>query len=183
MRIIPGGRRGGPKPGKTAPGTFSRRNIIAAERLASEKVEVLVTNLPPGEDDPDDPREGASTKGVLRIYFGQWHIEGLFGELKSGMGADQVFLESPSREAVMLFLMSVAAMVRFVVKLRLRRECGKGLGIPKGITAHRMYTLVQNVDVDFERGSGRIRLTGSPEDREMAMRFIGALGVEPTTLI
>lgn len=68
-------------------------DVDYAERLASEKVEVLVTNLPDGEDDPDDPRKGASTKGVLRIYFGQWHIEGLFGELKSGMGADKVFLE------------------------------------------------------------------------------------------
>ena len=154
-----------------------------AERLASEKVEVLVTNLPEGEDNPEDPRQGASTKGVLRIYFGQWHIEGLFGEFKSGMGADQVFLESPSREAVMLFLMSTAALVRSVIRLRLDREYGKGLGIPKRITAHRMYTLLQNVDVDFDRGSGRLRLTGSPEDRETAMRFMRALEVDPLTLI
>ena len=154
-----------------------------AERLASEKVEVLVTNIPDGEDNPDDPREGASTKGILRIYFGQWHIEGLFGELKSGMGADKVFLESPSREAAMLFLMSVAALVRYVIRHRLGREYGRGLGIPKRITAHRMYTLLQNVDVDFDRGSGRLRLAGSPEDREAAMRYIQALAVDPSTLI
>ncbi len=99
------------------------------------------------------------------------------------MGADQVFLESPSREAVMLFLMSTAALVRSVIRLRLDREYGRGLGIPKRITAHRMYTLLQNVDVDFDRGSGRLRLTGSPEDRETAMRFMRALEVDPLTLI
>ncbi|MBO4568882.1 MAG: hypothetical protein J5674_02755, partial [Candidatus Methanomethylophilaceae archaeon] len=77
----------------------------------------------------------------------------------------------------MLFLMSVAALVRYVIRYRLGKEYGRGLGIPKGITAHRMYTLFQNVDVDFDRESGRLRLAGSPEDREAAMRFIRALAV------
>lgn len=154
-----------------------------AERLAERQVEVIVTNLPGGEDSTPDAREGASASRVLCIYFGQWHVEGMFGELKSGMGADDVFLEKPSREAVMLFLMSSAALVRFTVKMLLRNEYGKGFGIPKNITAQRLYLLMQNVHVDYDRPTGRLRLTGSPGDRAEAMSYIRALGIDPVHLL
>jgi transposase len=153
-----------------------------ARAVADGDVQVLVTNLPAG-DVAEDPRKGASPRTVVSVYFGQWHVEGMFAEMKSGIGADRVYLETPSRECVMLFLISLAAMVRFCIKHTLRQEYGKGYGIPKGITAQRMYLTLQNVTVDYDRPTGRIRLTGNPDDRHEAMGYIRALGIDPVELI
>ena len=73
--------------------------------------------------------------------------------------------------------------VRNVVKMRLRSEYGKGFGIPRNMTAERMFMLVMNVFVRYDRAGGRLYLEGAPKDRERAMSFIDALGIDPATLL
>ena len=46
-----------------------------------------------------------------------------------------------------------------------------------------MNTLLQNVDVDFDRGSRGLRLADSLKGRKAAMSFIQTLEVDPSTLI
>ena len=115
--------------------------------------------------------------------MGQWRVEGLFSEMKSGLGADEVFFQNPDREAVMLFLLTVGILVRRVMMLRLRSEYGRGFGIPQNITSARFLALVQNVDVSLDPSGTTLRLEGSDEDRATALRLIDALGIDPTGLL
>lgn len=154
-----------------------------AYRLAEKKVEVIVTNIPRSEAPSGDIREGGTARDVLSVYTGQWHVEGLFSEMKSGLGADEVFFQNPGREAVMLFLLAVGVLVRRVIMIRLRRQYGKGFGIPKSITSARFFLLMQNVDVTLDPNGSSLRLEGSDEDRAAALSFIDALDVDPTSLL
>lgn len=154
-----------------------------AYRLAEKKVEVIVTNIPRSEASSEDIREGGTARDVLSVYTGQWHVEGLFSEMKSGLGADEVFFQNPGREAAMLFLLAVGVLVRRVIMMRLRREYGKGFGIPRNITSARFFLLMQNVDVTLDPNGSSLRLEGSDEDRAIALSFIDALGIDPTSLL
>ena len=158
-------------------------NEKKAEDAASKDVGVLITSLPHSDETNDDPTFGATAYDVMRIYFGQWKIENLFGTMKSGMGADDVFFQNPQRESVMLFIIAVAALIRNIVKMRLRSEQGKAFGIPANMTAERMFLLVQNVFVEYDRAGRRIRLKGSPKDRAMALAFLDLLGIDPNKLL
>lgn len=154
-----------------------------AYRLAEQDVEVIVTNIPRTEAPAKDIREGGTARDVLAVYTGQWRVEGLFSEMKSGLGADEVFFQNPDREAVMLFLLTVGAMVRRVLMIRLRREYGKGFGIPENITSAGFFAMVQNVDVTLGPDGRSLRLEGSDDDRATALSLIDALGIDPTGLL
>jgi len=164
--------------------TFKRTfNEKRAYEIAAKDVEVLITSLPRSDITNEDPSEGATVRDVMRIYFGQWKIEGLFATMKSGIGADEVFFQNPEREAVMMFIIALAALIRNVIKMRLRSEHGKGIGIPPNITAERMFLLVQNVLVKYDREGNRIYMGGSPGDKKRALAFMDALRIDPTTLL
>lgn len=154
-----------------------------AQRIADRIVDVIVTNIPRREQTCDDLSQGATARDILAAYCGQWRVEGLFSEMKSGLGADNVFFQKPSHEAAMLFLLTVGAMVRRVIMTKLRNEYGKGFDIPENITASRFFTLVQNVDVILDPDVRRISLLGSDEDRAQALSFIDALGINPVKLL
>ena len=79
-------------------------------------IRVLVTTLPRAEpEDGDetrdskdrDPFEGATMRDVMRIYHGQWRVESIFGEYKSNIGADTVFLQTNRRVEVLLFMVAI----------------------------------------------------------------------------
>lgn len=154
-----------------------------AYRLAEKDIEVIVTNIPRTEGTTGDIRKGGSVKDILAVYMGQWRVEGLFSEMKSGLGADEVFFQNPDREAVMLFLLAVGALVRRVIMIRLRQEYGKGFGIPRNMTSARFFLMVQNVDVTLGPDGSSLRLEGSDDDRAMALSFIDSLGIDPTGLL
>jgi transposase len=158
-------------------------NQKAAEKIAAEDVGVIITSLLRPDAANEDPAASATAYDVMRIYFGQWKIENLFGTMKSGMGADNVFFQNPQREAVMIFIIALAALVRSVVKMRLRSERGKEFGVPRNITTERMLLLTQNVRVKYDRTNGRIYLDGSPKDRERALSFADALDIDPVALL
>ena len=158
-------------------------NEQRALRFLKDDMKVLVTSLPRSDVGSDDPTEGAATRDVMALYFGQWKIENLFGTMKSGMGADDVFFQNPDREAAMVFIMGVAALIRAVVKRTLRSEYGRGFGIPGKITAERMFLLVQNTVVKYDRGEDRLYLDGSSDDIDTALSFIDALGIDPAKLL
>jgi len=157
-------------------------NEARAKDLAASNAEVLITSLPRASVTSDDPTQGITSRDVMRIYMGQWKIENLFGTMKSGMGADDVYFQNPQREAVMIFIIALAALVRSVMKIRLR-SCHKEFAIPGNITAERMFLLIQNVSVRYRRAEGRLYLDGTPNDRQRTLSFIDAIGVDTSTLL
>jgi hypothetical protein len=98
------------------------------------------------------------------------------------MGADEVYFQNPDREAAMLFIIGLAALVRSIIKMRLR-SAGEAAGMPPRITSERMFLLVQNVIVRYDREGRRIYLDGTHADRNAAMCFIRALGIDPARLL
>lgn len=154
-----------------------------ARVIAGRKVEVVITNIAPSGFPKGDPTAGATAREVLEIYFGQWRVEGLFSEMKSGLGADTVFFQNPDRESAMLFLLAVAALVRAAIKLLLRRQCGRGHGIPKDITSRRVFLLLRNVDLTLDRASDRMYFEGSETDRAFALSVVDALELDPASLL
>ncbi|MBR2254347.1 MAG: DUF4277 domain-containing protein, partial [Candidatus Methanomethylophilaceae archaeon] len=99
---------------------------ILADR---ESLEVIVTNLPrPPDgcdgDHPDGPRYGCTPESVLRLYLGQYRQEHTFKLMKGHVGLNQVFFKTPERENVILFLISVATLLRNLVNHLFKRDRG-----------------------------------------------------------
>lgn len=83
-----------------------------AKHLSSDRsVRVLVTNIPRADGDASNIRFGATADTVLLTYLGQYRIEHAFRLMKSGMGMKRVYIQRPSRENAMMFVISVATML------------------------------------------------------------------------
>lgn len=94
-----------------------------------------------------------------------------------------MFFESPKREAVMLFSIATAVLVRRMMQLLVRREYGKGFGIPKNITACRIFSMVRNTSVRLDRDGGRVYLDGPAAEKRQLKAFLSILGIDPSDLI
>jgi hypothetical protein len=152
--------------------------------MAEERdIRVIVTSLPRSDVTFEDVVDGTAGEDVMRIYLQQWKIENVFGEMKSKLGADQVFFESPKREAVMLFSIAIAVLVRRMMQLLTRKEYGKGFGIPRNITAYRMFGMIRNTSVRLNRIEERIYLDGPVAEKQQLKVFLRILGMDPSDLI
>lgn len=83
----------------------------AAER---ERTVVLVTNLDhpvtEGEETPPVYRP-TSSWDVVKLYNSEYRVEKSFRFLKSGVGMNSVYLQTPSRENAMMFVLSIAVLI------------------------------------------------------------------------
>ena len=164
-----------------------------AETMAEDhNIRVLVTTLPrakpeDGDETSDskdrDPFEGATMRDVMRIYLGQWRIESIFGEYKSNIGADTIFLQTNRRVEVLLFMVAIAAMVRGIIKLMLRANRARGSAVPSGVTAKRFFFLTSNMFIEIDRSDGMIVLDGSDDDCTMLEEACAALNLDPSKLL
>lgn len=128
-------RRGRPATGEVR--TTVRKWKVVCEPVVDEEwtdvlnerdaYEVLVTNLPrPGDGAAEggDVRKGASPETVLSLYLGQYRQEHSFRLLKGHVGLCDVYFKTPSREASMVLVLGIAAMVRNVVNHRFKERRG-----------------------------------------------------------
>ena len=193
--------RGRPRKDEPPPKEIDRYRIEAtweldedlAEIMAEDhSIRVLVTTLPRAEpEDGDetrdpkdgDPFEGATMRDVMRIYLGQWRVESIFGEYKSNIGADTVFLQTNRRVEVLLFMVAIAAMIRSVIKLLLGRNRTRGSPVPNGVTAKRFFFLTSNMFIEIDRSDGMIVLDGSDDDCIMLEEACAALYLDPSKLL
>ena len=65
---------------------------------------VLVTDIPCTESDRRCYRDGMTADGIIRLYREEYRVEHCIRFTKSGVGIDQVFLQTPSRERAMMFV-------------------------------------------------------------------------------
>ena len=184
--------RGRPRLGKIPPKDIEQWrlsytvsfNEMRARKMAEERdIRVIVTSPPRSDVTFEDVVDGTAGEDVMRIYLQQWKIENIFGEMKSKLDADQVFFESPKREAVMLFSIAIAVLVRRIMQSLTRKEYGKGFGIPKNITAYRMFGMIRNTSVRLNRIEERIYLDGPAAEKQQLKVFLRILGMNPSDLI
>ena len=193
MMVMPKrSRKGRPMKGEPSPEPVEEWRVRAAksfdESLAIEMarlrdIRVIVTSLPSSAETCEIVSDGCTAADVLRIYLNQWKVESIFGEMKSKLGADEVFFESPKREESMVFLISLAVLIRRVMQLLLRAQYGKGYGVRKDVTANSVFCSLQNTQVRMDRKKGRLYLDG-PQEEERAMRaYLNILDIDPVELI
>jgi hypothetical protein len=180
-RMVPGAERGGPRRCKAVLKHWFDRGL-AEKHAGSKERGVIVTSLPRPRGGGDVP-DSASAEDVLRAYFGQHNVERAFSETKSGIGADEVFFQSPVHENAMLFVITVAVLIRGMIRLMLRRGSDTHMGIPGDITAMRAFKNLRNVEINLNRETGRVRLDG-PEDRRTLFRtYLDVFGLEVGDLL
>jgi hypothetical protein len=122
-------------------------------------------------------------RDVMRIHLGQWRVESIFGEYKSNICADTVFLQTNRRVEVLLFIVAMAAMVRAIIKLLLRENRTRGSPVPNGVTAKRFFFLTSNMFIEVDRSDDMIVLDGSDDDCIMLEEACAALDLDPSKLL
>lgn len=96
-------------------------NETLAEELANEHdISVIVTGLPFADEDAENLRSWATTDTVLRLYLDQCKVEHTYRLMKSGMGVDTVYVQTPSR--AMLLVVAIAILVLSIMDTMLRRN-------------------------------------------------------------
>ena len=84
----------------------------------SKEMIVLLSNLPMHADDSGN---GMSDADLVKLYANEWKVEGLFKTLKTPMMVRRIFLKTPGRAEALVEVVLIAALVRAVMQLLIRR--------------------------------------------------------------
>lgn len=151
-----------------------------AKRMAEDEATlVLVTNLPCSERDSGNARDGVTADGVRRLYDEEYVVEHSFRFMKSGLGIDTVFLQTPERENAMMFVMSVAALVSNIADAVFLRE-GTTLD-GRQLTMHGLAYELQGTIVKLTDGKISV-MQPADMDREL-FSYTDVLGINPQLLL
>jgi transposase len=156
---------------------ISDRNV----RLQAEKQEtvVLVTNL--DRPDSNTGKKSATNEEVLAYYNQEYKVEQSFRLMKSGMGMNSIFLQTPSRENAMMFVISIALLVSNIADAMFRRAHTLLKG--KQLTMYRFAFEVQNTIVIYSRSENSLRLQGPPQVTDIYFDFTDTLQINPQYLL
>ena len=142
---------------------------------------VLVTNLPRSKRDQRNPRLGLTARGVLALYANEYKVEHTFRLLKSGMGMDSVFLQNPSRENTMMFVLSIAGLMMSTADAVLRRA-----GDPDhtdDLTMYKLARRLQGTTVEMSRDRDRLSVRYAKECKFDLFEYTDMLGINPQFLL
>lgn len=148
---------------------------LARELMDDRRVRVLITNLRRGQEDMENPRDGITADGVLRLYLGQYRIEHTFRTSKSVFDIDCVYLHNPSRVNAFGFVVSLSTMIAGVISTIMR-----GTDIP--VTAESMIRRLSTLIVRHDRAAGTDSLYGNDMECDMFEACVQAMGLDDTRL-
>lgn len=159
---------------------ISEEGILREARM-SETV-VLVTNLPePPGDGTARPGPAASDAGVMDYYNQEYKVEQSFRLMKSGMGMNSIFLQTPSRENAMMFAVSIAVLISNIADAMFRRKTVLLKG--RQLTMYRLAYEVQTTIVIYSRSENSLSLMGPDEVTKMFFDYTDALRINPRHLL
>ena len=148
----------------------------AAERHSTG---VLVTNIPRTAEKADDLRKGATRDEVVDLYLGQYLAEKGFRLMKSGMGVGHVYIHTHSRQDVMSFIVSLAAMLQNLIDAVLKRE----IASERPLTMKRLTDRFCRCYLKYDRGANRASFAGTAELKDEFFKVVEALGLEKRLLL
>lgn len=166
-------RRGRPKKGEEP----ERRTewIISAtltvdpsklERMSEERgMSVLITNLPRTEKDEGNVRDGATAEKVLGLYLDEYKVEHTYRLMKSGMGVDRVFFQTPSRENAMMFVVGIATLIENVLDEVARRNDDR-------TTFRTVGEQLMGTIVAYDRSEDSMHMEGPPDRVDQTVRIM-----------
>lgn len=98
-------------------------DVDAAETDARRaSATVLITDIPCTETDRKVYRTGMTADGIMHLYREEHKVEHCIRFTKSGCRIDQVFLQTPSRENAMIFMVSELTVLTSTADAVFRRE-------------------------------------------------------------
>ena len=161
-----------------------RANVEFDEELAKRMAEdegtfVLVTNLPRSDKDADNARDGVTAEGVRRLYDEEYVVEHSFRFMKSGLGIDSVYLQTPERENAMMFVLSVATLVCNISDELFRRRGMELDGRP--LTMHALAYELQGSIVTLSEGTLSVMQPDSVSHD--LFHYPDVLGINPQLLL
>lgn len=157
----------------------SARIVADADAIARwatrESAFVLATDLPRSDEDSDRYRDGMTADGVIMIYREEYVVEHAFRFMKSGLGIDTVFPQTPSRERAMMFVLAIAALITSMADAMLRT---KNIRID-GRTAT-MYSLAVELlttTIELDRADSRLSVRGPATVSDRFFDYTDALEI------
>lgn len=108
-------------------------------------------------------------------------MEQSFRLMKSGIGVDSIFLQTPSRENAMMFVVSIVVLISNIADAMFRRDgtCLNG----RRLTMYRLAFELQNTIVVYSREEGALDLQGPREITDVFFDITDTLGINPQYLL
>jgi len=150
---------------------------LAADLTKKRDISVIITDLPFANEDAKDPRDGATTDTVLRLYLDQYKVEHTYRLMKSGMGVDTVYVQTPSRANALLFVIGIATLVSSIMDAMLRRKGGTYR------TVKRACVDIQDVTLEYRRDEDAISFSGCEGSAEKVFGYLDGIGLDPSLLL
>ena len=142
---------------------------------------VLITDIPCTESDQAVYRTGMTADGIVQLYREEHKVEHCIRFTKSGCRIDQVFLQTPSRENAMMFMVSELAVLTTTADAVFRRE-GMTLNGSRMTMNALMHELVGST-IRLDRGEMRMFIE-HPLGKEIDLFAItDALKINPRLLL
>ena len=154
--------------------TFDERACRAeAERRS---LMVLVTNLPRSDVDRENLREGATAEAVASLYAGEYRVEHTFRLMKSGIGIDRVYLQTPSRERAMMFVVGLISLISQLMDALLKRAS-------MDTTARSLSLRLHSTSVRCNRERSRMWIDGNQDSMDLVIACLETFGIEPERML
>ena len=146
-----------------------------AERMAGdEDIRVIITNLPRVSDRTVGIRTGADADTVLRLYLDEYKVESNYALMKSGMGIDQVYLQTPSRESAMIFVIGIATLLSDIITKVLKDN---GVGKTSKTVNEELVSLI------LKEGAEGIVALGKDDSIDQLETYVNLLKLDPESLL
>ncbi len=107
---------------------------------------MLLSNVPTPEQDPE---LGMTAEDLARLYAKEWKVEAMFKTKKRPIMVERLFIKDPGRADALVNVVNIAALVRAMIQLLLRRGLEQILDEDLPRIGHGMSRLQRNVTADF----------------------------------
>ena len=118
-------------------------------------------------------RTGADADTVLWLYLDEYKVESNYAIMKSGMGIDQVFLQTPSRESAMIFVIGIATLLSDIITKILKDN---GVGKTSKTVNEELVSLI------LKEGPEGIVALGKDDSIDKLETYVRLLNLDPESL-
>ncbi len=155
-----------------------------ALRLEKEHL-VLLSNVPDKEEDPEN---GMDASELVLLYANEWKVEWHFKTKKNPMMVSRLFIKDPGRADALVNVINMAALVKAVIQLLIRRGlesvpdedlpmCGYGMGpLQRQITTDFFVESCMNCFIRYDPGTNSYAVMGDEDDCR-AGAYLSLIGI------
>ncbi len=160
--------------------------ILVSDKLIRKKAEknatvVIVTNLQKPKQNAKNAVNAYTDVEVVGLYNQEYKVEQSFRFMKSGIGMNSIYLQTPSRENAMMFVISIAVLVTNIADAIFRRE--NMILKKKTMTMYNLAYFVHTTIVHYSRIDNTLSLKGPSEVAKRYFKITDALQINTQYLL